>query len=93
MLLYVPTFRDNQHESGVGYTYDLQLDFKLLREKIGNNYIVLFRAHYLVASKIDFSEYKDFVVNVSNYDDINDLYIISDIIITDYSSVFLILQI
>ncbi|MGB4626963.1 MAG: CDP-glycerol glycerophosphotransferase family protein [Erysipelotrichaceae bacterium] len=88
VLLYVPTFRDNQHESGVGYTYDLQLDFKLLREKIGNNYIVLFRAHYLVASKIDFSEYKDFVVNVSNYDDINDLYIISDIIITDYSSVF-----
>lgn len=33
VLLYVPTFRDNQHESGVGYTYDLELDFKTLRKK------------------------------------------------------------
>ncbi len=87
VLLYVPTFRDNQHESGVGYTYDLELDFKTLRKKIGNDYIVLFRAHYFIANKIDFDECKDFVINVSDYDDINDLYLISDILITDYSSV------
>ncbi len=36
----------------------------------------------------DFKKYEGFVYDVSNVDDINELYIISDILITDYSSVF-----
>ena len=51
-------------------------------------YIILFRTHYFVANYIDLSKYEGFVYNVSTYDDINDLYIISDLLITDYSSVF-----
>ena len=34
-------------------------------------------------------QYKGFIYNVSDYSDINDLYILSDVIITDYSSVFM----
>lgn len=88
IILYAPTWRDNQHTSGVGYTYKLGIDFDTLKKKIGDKYIILFRAHYFIANSFDFDKYKGFVYNVSNIDDVNLLYVISDILITDYSSVF-----
>lgn len=88
VILYAPTWRDNQHEAGVGFTYDLNVDFDRLRRELGEEYVILFRVHYLVASKFSFGEYEGFIYNVSNYDDINHLYLIADLLITDYSSVF-----
>ena len=88
IILYAPTYRGNQHESGLGYTYKTEVDFDKLKEKLEDEYIILFRAHYFVANSFDFDKYKGFVKNVSDWDDINELYIISDILITDYSSVF-----
>ena len=88
IILYAPTWRDNQHTSGVGYTYKVDVDFDLLREKLEKEYIILFRAHYLVANSFDFEKYKGFIYDVSNYESINDLYVIADLLITDYSSVF-----
>lgn len=88
IILYAPTWRDNQHQSGVGYTYKTEVDFDMLQKELGQNYIILFRAHYLVASEFNFDKYKGFVYDVSKVDDINELYVISDMLITDYSSVF-----
>lgn len=88
IILYAPTWRDNQHTSGVGYSYTLGVDFQKLRDALGEDYIILFRAHYLVANGFDFEAYKGFVYNVSTYPDINDLYLVADLLITDYSSVF-----
>lgn len=87
VILYAPTFRDDEHTSGVGYTYKLNIDFDSLQKEL-KNYIILFRAHYFIANSFEFDKYKDFIYDVSKYDDINDLYIISDLLITDYSSVF-----
>lgn len=64
------------------------LDFARLREQLGEDCVILFRAHYLVASHFDFAAYEGFVWDVSQYPDINDLYIVADLLITDYSSVF-----
>lgn len=88
IILYAPTWRDNQHTSGVGYTYDVSVDFDALRSDLEQDYIILFRAHYLVAHDFDFEKYKGFIYNVSDYSDINHLYLASDLLITDYSSVF-----
>ena len=88
VILYAPTWRDNQHTSGEGYTYKTEVDFDKLRDALGDEYVILFRAHYLVANSFDFDKYRGFVEDVSNHSDINDLYIASDILITDYSSVF-----
>lgn len=88
MILYAPTYRANQHQSGVGYTYKEEVDFEKMKNKLGDEYIILFRPHYFVASVFDFSKYKGFVYNASDVDDVNDLYVISDLLITDYSSVF-----
>lgn len=88
IILYAPTWRDNQHVGGVGYTYDLGIDFGKLQEELSDEYSILFRPHYFVANSFDFEKYAGFVYNVANVEDINDLYILADILITDYSSVF-----
>lgn len=88
VILYAPTFRDNQHTSGLGYTYNLNIDFDRLKEKLEKDYVILFRTHYFIANAFNFEKYKGFIYNMSNHDDVNECYIISDVIITDYSSVF-----
>ena len=88
VILYAPTFRDNQHQSGVGYTYKTEVDFDKLQKELQDEYIILFRAHYFVSNSFDFEKYKGFIYNVSDIDDVNETYIVSDILITDYSSVF-----
>ncbi len=88
IILYAPTYRGDSHEAGVGYVYQEEVNFEKLRQNLGNDYIILFRPHYFIANSFNFEKYKGFVYDVSNIDDINDLYIISDLLITDYSSVF-----
>ena len=88
VIFYLPTFRDNQHTSGVGYTYNLEIDFDRLEKKFSKDYVILFSPHYFIANSIDVSKYKNFIIGVQGYDEINELYLVSDIILTDYSSVF-----
>ncbi len=88
VILYAPTWRDNSHESGVGYSFKVGADFDMLQSALGGGAVILFRAHYFIASRFNFDKYEGFVYNVSDYDDIAELYVISDVLITDYSSVF-----
>ena len=89
VILYAPTWRDNQHDAVTGgYTFENPVDFDKLRRKFGNEYVILFRPHYFIANQFDFAKYEGWVHNAANYPEINDLYIISDMLITDYSSVF-----
>lgn len=87
VVLYAPTFRDNQQQ-GQEYVYTPQVDFERLTDALGDEVIWLFRAHYFVSSQFDFARFGGRVRDVSGVEDINDLYIISDLLITDYSSVF-----
>lgn len=88
VILYAPTWRDNQHETGIGYTYSLGIDFDKFKSTLSDQYVIIFRTHYFVSNSFDFDKYKGFIYNLSEHDDINDLYLISDLLITDYSSVF-----
>lgn len=88
VLLYAPTWRDNQYTAGVGYSFELDEKIDSFLSKLPDNYLVLMRLHYLVANSVSLEPYGDKVMDVSKYDDINDLYIASDALITDYSSVF-----
>lgn len=87
-ILYAPTWRDDEYYGRGEYKFTLKLNLRLLRQELGEDYIVLLRTHYFIANNLDISGVEDFVVNVSKYDDITELYLISDLLITDYSSVF-----
>ena len=88
VILYAPTWRDDQYYKPGQYKFNLSLDLKLMQENLGKDYVVLLRMHYFIADHIDVSEYEGFACNLSKYDDIAELYLITDILITDYSSVF-----
>ncbi len=87
-ILYAPTWRDDEYYGRGEYKFAMKLDLRLLKKELGPDYIVLLRTHYFIADSLDISGLEDFAVNVSKYDDISELYLISDLLITDYSSVF-----
>jgi len=88
VILYAPTFRDNQTSKKNKFIFDLKLDLNALKEKLGNEYMILLRMHVLISNKIKVDEQlDDFVINVSDYPEMQELLLISDILITDYSSV------
>ena len=87
-ILYAPTWRDDQHYGSGQYKFELALDLKLMKESLQDDYVVLLRTHHYISDHIDVSGLGDFVINLSSYDDISEIYLISDICITDYSSVF-----
>ena len=88
VILYAPTWRDDEFYSKGKYRFTLQLDLQKMQEQLGNEYVVLLRMHYFIASQMDISEFEGFAYDFSNHNDIGELYLISDILITDYSSVF-----
>ncbi len=87
-ILYAPTWRDDEYYTKGQYKFSLKLDLQLMREELGDEYVILLRTHYFIADSIDITGLEDFAFNFSKYDDISELYLISDYLITDYSSVF-----
>lgn len=88
VILYAPTFRDDKYSAAAGFELANYIDFDLAKKNLGEDYVILFRAHYFISQRLDVSQYQGFVYDVSNVEDINTLYVISDILVTDYSSVF-----
>lgn len=88
IILYAPTWRDNQYYQKGKYKLDLQLDLGKLKQELEKDYIIILRMHYLVAENFDLQAYKGFAFDFSKHEDIRELYLISDLLITDYSSVF-----
>ena len=88
VILYAPTWRDDDFYKVGQYKFKFQFDLNKMKERFGSEFVLLTRMHYLVAESFDFKAYGDFVKDVSLYPDIADLYLVSDMLITDYSSVF-----
>ena len=83
IILYTPTYREFCNSA----TFVAPpINKKKWKTELGEKYVFLFRAHYTITSDLDLED--DFFIDVTNYPDLNDLYIISDIMISDYSSTF-----
>ncbi len=80
IILYTPTWR-------VRNKFDMQLDLEKMREKLGDDYIILIRIHYFASSGYTIPADNKFIYDFNAYRSVEDLYLISDILITDYSSV------
>ncbi len=88
IILYAPTWRDDEYIDKGAYSFKLNLDLDKLYKEFNETHIILLRMHYLIADNLNIEKYKDFIFDMSSYEDINHLYLASDILITDYSSVF-----
>lgn len=88
VILYAPTFRDNKYSAAAGFELANYINFDNAKVCLGDDYVILFRAHYFISQRLEIEDYEGFVYDVSKVEDINTLYVISDILITDYSSVF-----
>lgn len=88
VILYAPTWRDNSYVAA-GYTFELKADFHKWKEILQEEHVVLFKPHYLIINKYENDRSLDgFLYSIPANNDIKDLYVISDVLITDYSSVF-----
>jgi len=83
IILYAPTFRNNFAIDIYKINYEQILNS--LREKTKETWIFLLRLHPGISEKSDFFVYAKTVLNASNYSDMQELLLASDILITDYS--------
>jgi len=88
VVLYAPTYRDNQFAEKGKYTFELPFSLDDFKKQYGDDAVLVLRMHYLISNALDISGYEDFVYDLSNHPSISDLYLVSDMLITDYSSVF-----
>lgn len=85
VILFAPTYRGRNHKDA-SYPYEL-IDFDALYDFCKEDYVVLFKMHPWVAAPVPIKEtQKDRFLDVGTYPNINDLFYITDLLITDYSS-------
>ncbi|MEA3320554.1 MAG: CDP-glycerol glycerophosphotransferase family protein [Bacillota bacterium] len=86
VILFAPTFRGNGQNSSF---YPMEnLDMNLLFNKLSEDYIFIIKLHPFIKKKVQIpSKYSNFFYDFSEFKEINDLLLITDLLITDYSSV------
>lgn len=87
IILYAPTWRDNEYDANGVYEFRPALDFDMLRQELEGEYVMAVKYHYLIGDRIDWSGFKGFVYPFTAQAEISSLYLVADAMITDYSSV------
>ena len=80
VILYAPTWR-------VRNSFDMALDLEKMRKAFSDEYVLLIRIHYFASSGYTVPADNKFIFNLNDYANAEDLYKISDMMITDYSSI------
>lgn len=86
VILFAPTFRGNGHRSA-HYPF-FKIDFARLADYCSkNNAIILFKMHPFVKNKLNIPKiYQPYFKDISDFREVNDILFITDILISDYSS-------
>ena len=86
VIMFAPTFRGSGQKTA---TYDFdKFNIKKFAEGIGDEYIVICKFHPFIKQRMYIpKEYNNFIIDLSHEREINDLLFVTDILITDYSSV------
>jgi len=83
-VLYAPTWRDDVLRTDAD-PFALQLDLDAVASQLGPDHVLLLRLHYLVSDQLQIPDGLA-VRDLTHYPDINELYLASDVLVTDYSS-------
>lgn len=87
IILYAPTFREFDYDSN-GCILAPPINLEKWEKELSKDYCLLFRAHYEVNKVLNIKT-NNFIFNVTNYPNLNELLKISDILISDYSSIII----
>lgn len=89
LVMYAPTFRSLNEIDNFGFNVEKLI--KSFKDRFSGNWKLLLRFHPNVATfplpEIFAKHLSDFVINVTRYDDMQDLLCAADVLITDFSSV------
>ncbi|MEG2513222.1 MAG: CDP-glycerol glycerophosphotransferase family protein [Acetivibrio sp.] len=86
IILFAPTFRGNGKISGF-YPVE-KFDVVRLYEELQEEYAIVIKHHPFVQDRNEIPEcYKDFILDMSDNAELNDLLFVTDLLISDYSSV------
>lgn len=84
VILFAPTFRGNGQKSAK-YNFDW-MDYDYIAKEFGEEYIFINKLHPFIKNVVELPEHPMFL-DMTSEREINDLLFITDILITDYSSV------
>lgn len=87
ILLYVPTFRENKGGSFEHYKMNFPRILTALGRRFGGEFIIVYRFHHLLYSEEMPKWFYKKGIDASFYEDTQELLLIADVLITDYSSV------
>ena len=88
VILFAPTYRGKGQKEAY-YDMDKINQQELYEYCKNNNFVCVFKFHPFTNNKIEIKdEYKDLLVDVTEYKSINELLYVTDILITDYSSAY-----
>jgi CDP-glycerol glycerophosphotransferase len=85
VVLYAPTWRDDEVFADGGGTFRLAFDVDAFTEHLGDDHVLLLRLHYMLTGRLKPVEHPA-VRDVSLHPDISRLYLAADVLVTDYSS-------
>lgn len=86
ILMFAPTFRGQGKVSG--YYPVFRFDLKKVYEALNGEYAIIIKHHPFVQDRNEIpEEYKDYIIDLSEEAEINDLLFVTDLLVTDYSSV------
>ena len=84
VVLYAPTMRGwAVHPDSFDLTLDIESLLTALNERFGGDFVFVFRCHHVMLNRVKIHQH---TIDVSSYNDMQELLLVSDVLITDYSS-------
>lgn len=87
VAIYAPTFRDNRQINV--YNLNFQDILQALQKKTGDEWVFIIRLHPNISRRDHIFTYSENIINGSTYSDQQELFLLSDLLITDYSSIMM----
>jgi CDP-glycerol glycerophosphotransferase len=89
VVLYAPTFRDDRPTTRGRFEFTMPIDLAEFHRRFGDDHVLLVRTHVLISNRVEVPPGAEkSVLDVSTYPDIQELFLASDVLVTDYSSSF-----
>ncbi len=86
IMLFAPTFRGNGQMSAFYPTE--AFNPQEVYDSLGGEYAIIIKLHPFCKQRYDIpEEYRDYIIDLSDDDELNDLLFVTDLLVTDYSSV------